>query len=194
MAIPIVLASTSVFRQQQLRTLGVEFVSAKPFCDETPLPNEAAHHTALRLATTKAQSLRSVYPQHLIIGADQVAWCRQQQWGKPLTTERAAHMLVQLSGQSVHFYSALCVFNSVSGSLKTHVDTTIVHMRTLSASQIQHYLAREPEALYCAGAAKSEGLGAALIDHIDSSDPHALVGLPIFKLIDFLNQFGISVL
>lgn len=189
----LVLASTSVFRQQQLRTLGVDFIAAKPMFDETPLAGETAPDTALRLAVGKAQSLAAIYPQHLIIGADQVAWCHNRQLGKPMSVEKAAAMLRELSGQRIEFYSAVCVLDTVSGSLKSHVDTTIVQMRDLSDWQIARYLAREPDAIYCAGAAKSEGLGAALLQKIDSTDPNALIGLPIFWLVSCLAEFGVEI-
>lgn len=194
MQLPLVLASTSVFRQQQLQKLGVDFIAAKPMFDETPLQGERADETALRLAMGKAQSLATIYPQHLIIGADQVAWCGGQQLGKPMSVENAQQMLRRLSGQDVEFYSAICVFNTVSGSLKSHIDHTIVKMRSLSDLQIARYLAREPDAIYCAGAAKSEGLGAALLQQIDSTDPNALIGLPIFWLVNHLFELGIDVI
>ncbi|ULJ65075.1 Maf family protein [Wielerella bovis] len=194
MTLPLILASTSVFRQQQLRNLGVDFIAAKPMFDETPLPNETAPDTALRLAIGKAQSLAQIYPQHLIIGADQVAWCGNKQLGKPMSQEKAAAMLRELSGQRIEFYSACCVLNTLSGSLNSHVDTTIVQMRELSDEQIARYLAREPDAIYCAGAAKSEGLGAALLHRIDSTDPHALIGLPIFWLVGSLNDCGVEII
>lgn len=194
MSLPIILASTSVFRQQQLRTLGVDFVAAKPMFDETPLAGESAAETALRLAVGKAQSLAQIYPAHLIIGADQVAWCGGQQLGKPMSVEKAAAMLRQLSGQRIEFYSAVCVLDTRAGSLHSHVDTTVVQMRTLSDAQIERYLVREPDAIYCAGAAKSEGLGAALLARIDSQDPNALIGLPIFWLVDCLSRLGTEVI
>lgn len=194
MRLPIVLGSTSVFRQQQLRTLGVDFIAAKPMFDETPLSGETAHDTALRLATGKAQSLAVHYPQHLIIGSDQVAWCNHHQLGKPMSPEKATAMLRELSGQKIVFYSAICVLNTVSGCLKAHVDETVVQMRPLSDEQISRYLAREPDAIYCAGAAKSEGLGAALLKRINSHDPNALIGLPIFWLVSALQEFGIEII
>ncbi|MDK4683755.1 Maf family protein [Kingella negevensis] len=193
MSLPIILASTSVFRQQQLRTLGVDFVAAKPVFDETPLAGESAADTALRLAVGKTQSLAVHYPQHLIIGADQVAWCNNKQLGKPMSVENAAAMLGELSGQRIEFYSAVCVLNTASGCVKHHVDTTVVQMRELSDAQIRRYLAREPDAIYCAGAAKSEGLGAALLQKIESDDPNALIGLPIFWLVSCLTEFGVEV-
>lgn len=194
MSLGIILASTSVFRQQQLRTLGVDFIAAKPIFDETPLADESAAHTALRLAVGKAQSLAQVYPQHLIIGADQVAWCGGKQLGKPMSVAKAQIMLAELSGQQIEFYSAICLLNTFSGSLKTHVDKTVVQMRELSSEQITRYLAREPDAIFCAGAAKSEGLGAALLVRIDGSDPNALIGLPIFWLVSALMENGVAVI
>ena len=192
--LPLILGSGSVFRQAQLQRLGVLFQTATPDFDETPLIGEAARDTALRLAVGKAQSLASVFPQALIIGADQVAWCNGQQLGKPMSVANAQHMLAALSGQQSVCYSAVCLLNTATGRLHSHVDKTVVIMRELTATQIEHYLAREPDAIYCAGAAKSEGLGAALLQQIDSSDPNALIGLPIFKLVDFLLAEGVCVL
>lgn len=194
MKLPLILGSSSVFRQQQLRTLGLPFQTAKPDFNESPLPEESAADTALRLAVGKARSLAAVFPQALIIGADQVAWCNGQQLGKPMSVAKAQQMLTALSGQHIEFYSALCLLNTASGKLHTHIDKTVVTMRTLNEAQIRRYLQREPDAVYCAGAAKSEGLGAALLARIDSTDPNALIGLPIFKLIDFLHSEGIAVL
>ena len=191
---PIILASTSVFRQQQLRTLGIPFTAAKPVFDETPLAGESVADTALRLAEGKARSLAEIYPQHWIIGADQVAWCNGRQLGKPMSVANAEQMLRELSGQRIEFYSAVCVLDTAKSSLHTHVDTTVVQMRALSDEQIRRYLAREPDAVYCAGAAKSEGLGAALLRRIDSEDPNALIGLPLFWLVSCLQRLGFDVL
>ena len=190
----LILGSSSTFRQQQLKTLGLSFQVAQPDFDETPQINEMPYETALRLAVGNAHSLVTQYPQHLIIGADQVAWCNSRQLGKPMSELKAQQMLAELSGQRIKFYSAVCLLNTLSGSLHTHVDTTIVTMRPLTDVQISQYLKREPDAIYCAGAAKSEGLGSALLSNIESSDPNALIGLPIFKLIDFLSAEGINVL
>lgn len=192
--LPVVLASGSVFRQAQLRRLGLAFEAVSSDCDETPLAGELPQQTALRLAQAKARALADRFDRHLLIGADQVAFCDGRQLGKPMTLPAAEAMLAQLSGRRVVFYSAVCLLNTVSGSLHSHVDETVVQMRSLSGEQIRHYLAREPDAVYCAGAAKSEGLGAALLARIDSSDPNALIGLPLFKLLDFLVAEGVSVL
>ncbi|OSI12182.1 Maf family protein [Neisseria canis] len=190
---PLILGSSSVFRQEQLKRLGLSFQTAKPDFDETPQTGESAEATALRLAVGKARSLASVFPQALIIGADQVAWCNNEQLGKPMNVAKAQQMLAALSGKRIEFFSAVCLLNTGSGKLHTHVDKTTVTMRKLTTRQITRYLEREPDAVYCAGAAKSEGLGAALLQRIDSSDPNALIGLPIFKLLDFLAEEGIDV-
>lgn len=193
-SLPLILGSSSVFRQAQLQRLGIVFQTASPDYDETPAANETAEETALRLAVGKARSLAAQFPQALIIGADQVAWCNGIQLGKPMNVANAQHMLASLSGQRIEFYSAVCLLNTSSNSLHTHLDKTVVTMRTLSSEQIRRYLEREPDAVYCAGAAKSEGLGAALLERIDSTDPNALIGLPIFKLVDFLALEGFDVL
>ena len=193
MALPVVLGSSSAFRQRQLAALGLDFAVGKPVFDEAPLAGESARETALRLAMGKAKSLAGQFPAHLIIGADQVAWCDGRQLGKPMSVDKAAAMLGALSGREIVFYSAVCVLDSVSGCLKSHVDETVVQMRTLSAGQIARYLAREPDAIFCAGAAKSEGLGAALLERVDCSDPNALIGLPIFWLVGALAEFGVAV-
>ncbi|WP_274572125.1 nucleoside triphosphate pyrophosphatase [Neisseria leonii] len=192
--LPLILGSGSVFRKQQLARLGLDFQTASPDCDETPLPGESAADTAHRLSVAKARSLAPHYPAHLIIGADQVALCNGRQLGKPMHTGAAADMLAALSGQTIEFYSALALLNTQSGRLHTHTDRTTVKMRPLTGSRIAAYLTREPDAVYCAGAAKSEGLGGALIERIDSSDPNALIGLPLFRLIDFLAAEGVEIL
>ncbi|WP_239349139.1 Maf family protein [Snodgrassella communis] len=190
----LILASSSRFRQQQLQQLRIPFDAVRPDFEETPLPAETAPQTALRLACGKAQSLASLYPDALIIGCDQVAWCREQQLGKPLTVAKAQQMLHYLSGQEVRFYSALTVLNTAENRLHQHIDETRVVMRTLTDAQINCYLTLEPDAVHCAGAAKSEGLGALLIERIESSDPNALIGLPVFRLVDFLLAEGINIL
>ncbi|MBF0803795.1 MULTISPECIES: nucleoside triphosphate pyrophosphatase [unclassified Neisseria] len=191
--LPLVLGSGSVFRQAQLQRLGVSFQTARPDFDETPIPGETAEQTALRLAVGKARSLAGRFPQALIIGADQVAWCNGLQLSKPMSVANAQQMLAQSSGQRIVFYSALCLLNTASGGLHTHVDKTVVTMRKLGSGQIRRYLEHEPDAVYCAGAAKSEGLGAALLERIDSTDPNALIGLPVFKLVEFLAAEGVAV-
>lgn len=189
--IKLILGSSSRFRQQQLKHLQLPFQVASPDFDEAPLPEEKPSETALRLAEGKAQSLAACFADSLIIGADQVAFCQQQQLGKPLSIAKAQQMLKALSGQEVIFYTAVVLLNPQQQRIHRHVDTTRVIMRQLTDQQISSYLQREPEAIYCAGAAKSEGLGASLIARIETTDPNALIGLPLFRLIDFLLAEGV---
>lgn len=190
----LILASSSRFRQQQLKHLQLPFEAIKPEFEEYPLLNETAAQTALRLAAGKAHSVAEQFPEALIIGCDQVAWCNNRQLGKPLSVAKAQQMLASVSGQELIFYSAIVLFNPAENRLHQHVDETRVLMRKLTSAQIDHYLRLEPDAIYCAGAAKSEGLGALLIKRIHSTDPNALIGLPIFHLIDFLLAEGIDIL
>lgn len=190
----LILASSSRFRQQQLQQLQLWFDSVSPHYDEIPLLNETAIQTSLRLATGKARSVADQFPEALIIGCDQVAKCGQHQLGKPQNVVKAQQMLSYISGKEVIFYSALVLFNPLQNRLHQHVDETRVMMRTLTSTQIKHYLTLEPDAIHCAGAAKSEGLGALLIKRIHSTDPNALIGLPIFHLVDFLLAEGINIL
>ena len=192
--LPLILGSGSVFRRAQLERLGVDFQTAAPDFDETPAAGENAADTALRLAEGKARSLAARFPAALVIGADQVAWCNDRQLGKPMNVANAQQMLRGLSGRKIEFYSAIVLLNTATGKVQHHVDHTVVTMRQLSQEQISRYLEREPDAVYCAGAAKSEGLGAALLERIESTDPNALIGLPIFRLIDFLKNEGVEVL
>ncbi|RXZ45106.1 Maf family protein [Crenobacter cavernae] len=190
----LVLASTSRFRRELLSRLALPFEAAAPLCDETPLPGESALDTALRLARIKATSLAERYPDALLIGSDQVALLGDEQLGKPGTLDDARAMLSAMSGKTVLFHTALALYNGETGRLQEAVDVTRVTMRTLTLSQIDAYLMREPDALFCAGAAKSEGLGGALIERIESTDPNALIGLPLFELITMLKNEGVEVL
>lgn len=188
--LPVLLGSSSVFRARQLALLQVPFTQAAPDIDESARADESAAATAERLAEAKARALASQFPAHLIIGCDQVAWCDGARLGKPMTQAKAMAMLLGMSGKRVDFYTALVLLNADTGALYRHTDHTCVHMRTLTAAQIGRYLAREPDAVYCAGAAKSEGLGMSLIASIHTHDPQALIGLPMLALVGFLQQEG----
>lgn len=190
----IILASTSRYRQEIITRLGLPFTAVPPVCDETPLPGESALDTAVRLARSKAQSLAADYPNALIIGSDQVALLDGQQIGKPGSFENGVAMLQWMSGRTVVFHSALALYNSTSGRLQETVGITHVTLRQLTEQQIRHYLTREPDALHCAGSAKSEGLGGALLEKVESDDPNALIGVPLFKLISMLNAEGVEIL
>jgi septum formation protein len=190
----LLLASTSPYRRELLSRLGLPFDVAAPVCDETPLPGESALETAVRLARIKAQSLKERHPDALLIGSDQVALLDGTQLGKPGTPEKARAMLTSMSGKTLAFHTALAVYNARTGRLQEAVDITHVSMRTLTPAMIDAYIEREPDALYCAGAAKSEGLGGALIERIVSADPNALIGLPLFALVTMLQHEGVEVL
>ena len=189
--VTLVLASTSPYRRELLSRLGLPFSVASPDTDESPRPGEAAETLALRLAEAKARAVAPAYPQALIIGSDQVAIANGKIYGKPGTHERAVAQLQELSGQSVNFYTALCLYDSRNDSRQICGVPTQVKFRSLSNSEIEHYLAREP-AYNCAGSAKSEGLGIALLDSLSGEDPNALVGLPLIALCAMLRQAGMN--
>ena len=189
--VTLVLASTSPYRRELLSRLGLPFSVASPDTDESPRPGEAAETLALRLAEAKARAVAPAYPQALIIGSDQVAIANGKIYGKPGTHERAVAQLQELSGQSVNFYTALCLYDSRNGSRQICGVPTQVKFRSLSNSEIENYLAREP-AYNCAGSAKSEGLGIALLDSLAGDDPNALVGLPLIALCAMLRQAGMN--
>lgn len=189
----LVLASTSPYRRELLGRLGLPFEVASPETDETPLPGEAPEATALRLSEAKARAVATAYPDALIIGSDQVAEMNGAIFGKPGTHERAVAQLRQLSGQTVNFFTGLCVLNSHTGVAEVCGVPTLVGFRQLSDSEIENYLRREP-AYNCAGSAKSEGLGIALLSRIHGDDPNALVGLPLIALCELLRKHGMSIL
>lgn len=190
---PVILASTSRYRRELLGKLGLKFDCCAPDIDESPLPHESAPDLAERLATQKAHSMAATYPHHLIIGSDQVAVCDGHLLGKPGNRERAIQQLQRQSGRAVSFYTGISLLDSPSGHIISAVDCCTVYFRHLSDRQIVDYLDRE-QPFDCAGSFKSEGLGIALFDKIIGEDPNALIGLPLIKLIDLLNDFGVQVL
>lgn len=191
--LPLVLASTSHFRRELLSRLGLPFSTIDPDCDETPLPDEAPHALALRLSEAKARTAAErLFTPSFIIGSDQVAICEEQVYGKPGNYERAAAQLRALSGQTVDFFTGLCLFNSQTNVAHTRGVSTLVTFRVLSDAEIERYLAREP-AYDCAGAAKYEGLGISLLAKLEGEDPNALIGLPLIALCELLRAAGFAV-
>jgi len=188
--LPLILASTSLFRRELLARLQIPFEVTAPHADETPLPGEAPALTAERLAVSKARAVAVKAPAALIIGSDQVAYCGNQQFGKPVTRENAMAQLQAMRGKAVTFHSGLCLLNSASGHIQVSGVPTEVRFRSLSDEEINHYLDRE-DALNCAGSAKSEGLGITLLDYMRSDDPTALVGLPLIALCRMLRAEGV---
>jgi septum formation protein len=189
----LVLASTSPYRKELLARLGVDFTTAAPNVDETPLQGETADATSLRLAIAKARVLADQFPDSLIIGSDQVALLNGAQLGKPGTHERAVAQLQAMRGQTLVFHTALCLYNTATGSTQTAIDETRVVMRDYTDEQIETYLQRE-KPYNCAGSAKTEGLGIVMIARIENSDPAAIIGLPLIELVTMLNNEGFAIL
>lgn len=189
----LILASTSPYRRELLERLGLPFIVANPQTDETPHPGEAPEALSLRLAEAKARAVTKDHPDALIIGSDQVATVDGKIYGKPGNRERGIAQLKELSGKTVNFFTGLCLLDSRSGLAQVRGVPTLVTFRTLSERAIENYLDREP-AYNCAGSAKSEGLGIALLQSMRGDDPNALVGLPLIALCDMLGAAGVDVL
>lgn len=190
---PIILASTSIYRSQLLSTLQIPFQTASPDVDETPLLGESAPQTSQRLSQLKAQAVAQQFPDALIIGSDQVALLEGAQLGKPMTHDNAVRQLRSMRGKTVDFYTAVSLFNSRTKEMQTALAETKVRFRDLSDDEIERYLHKE-QPYHCAGSAKSEGLGIALIQSIQGDDPNALIGLPLIVLVDMLKKQGVNIL
>lgn len=183
----LVLASTSIYRSELLKRLQLPFETAAPDVDETPLPGESARTTSLRLAQEKARAVTTAYPDALIIGSDQVALLEGEQIGKPLTHDNAVRQLRAMRGKTTVFYTALALLNGKTGNMQTGVAENHVALRDISDDEIESYLRKE-QPYHCAGSAKSEGLGIALMTSMSGDDPNALVGLPLILLCDMLRR------
>ncbi len=188
----LVLASTSVYRRELLARLLVQFDIADPQTDESVMPDETPSATAERLAAAKAMAVASRFPDALIIGSDQVAFVDNQRFGKPLMRERAIEQLRLMSGRTVTFHTGLCLLNSATGRSQVCGVPTEVAFRQLSDGEIERYLSKE-QPYHCAGSAKSEGLGIALLSSIRGDDPNALIGLPLIALCRMLRAEGMQV-
>jgi len=191
-AISIILASGSGYRRELLGRLGLPFETWSPDIDEAALAGEAPSATAERLARAKARAAAARHSRCLIIGCDQVAEVEGAALGKPGTLANARAQLTRLSGREALFHTGLCLLNAATGREQSRVVTTDVAFRRLEAAEIDRYLEREP-ALDCAGSAKSEGLGIALLSRLGGSDPTALIGLPLIALSEMLRAEGIAV-
>lgn len=189
----LILASTSPYRRELLARLRLPLETFAPEVDEAPLPGEAPETTALRLAHAKASAGRVRHPSALIIGSDQVADLEGQRLEKPGSHARAAAQLALLSGRSATFHTAVALLNAGSGMLRTQLVPTRVRFRTLTPGEIERYLQKE-QPYDCAGSAKSEGLGIALLRSIEGDDPTALIGLPLIALTDMLRAEGVEVI
>ena len=187
----LVLGSTSRYRRELLQRLGLPFDVLAPEVDETPQPGEAPAALASRLALAKARAVARQRPAALVIGSDQVADLNGQPLGKPGTHARAVDQLRRMSGQTVVFQTALAVVCLDSGFEAADLAAVSVRFRALDDTEIERYLHIE-QPYDCAGSAKSEGLGIALLDRIDSDDPTALVGLPLIRTCRLLRAAGLQ--
>jgi septum formation protein len=188
----LVLASTSRYRKELLKRLGVPFKTCKPEVDEAALPGELPRNTAIRLARAKAEAGGRQFSQAWVIGSDQVADLDGRAIGKPGTHENAREQLRELSGHTVLFHTGLCVWNARLERRHERLVTIDVHFRRLTDAEIDRYLERE-DALDVAGGAKSEGLGISLLSRLGGDDPTALVGLPLIALSAMLRAEGFDV-
>jgi septum formation protein len=188
---PLVLASTSRYRRELLERLRLPFDTLSPEVDETPAPGEACAATALRLAVAKARAGAVLRPEAIVIGSDQVAELDGAPIGKPGSHERAVSQLRSMSGRTVAFHTAVAVVRRDPHYERGLVASVRVSFRTLDDAHIEHYLRAETP-YDCAGSAKAEALGIALVDAIESDDPTALVGLPLIRTCALLREAGLE--
>jgi septum formation protein len=193
MAARIVLASSSRYRRELLSRLQLTFEVQAPSVDETAQSGELPRATALRLAQTKALAVRAHHPDAIVIGSAQVAELDGEAIGKPLTHVSALEQLERLQGRIAVFHSALAVAGPRATDIQTDSIATAVHFRSLSRAALDAYL-RADQPYDCAGAAKIESLGIALVERVESDDPTALIGLPLIRLTAMLACAGIAVL
>jgi septum formation protein len=190
---PLILGSTSVYRRELLSRLRVPFEVASPDVDETALPDEKPAELARRLALAKARAVAARFPQAVVIGSDQVADLDGLSLGKPGTHERAVAQLRQMRGRTVVFQTAVAVVCRQTGFEAQDLAPVQVTFRHLGDDEIEHYLLAE-RPYDCAGSAKSEGLGIALLESIVNDDPTALVGLPLIRTCKMLRAAGLPLL
>ena len=189
----LILGSTSRYRRELLQRLRVPFDVVSPEVDETPLADEAPNDLATRLSLAKAKAVAALHPNAVVIGSDQVADLHGEPMGKPGSHERAVAQLLRMRGQTVVFQTAVSVVCVDTQFEQTELAQIKVRFRDLSDAEIETYL-RAEEPYDCAGSAKSEGLGIALLEAIDNDDPTALIGLPLIRTARLLRAAGIELL
>lgn len=190
---PLILGSTSRYRRELLERLQLPFSVVSPEVDETPQPNETPQALAWRLALAKARAVAGLHPQAVVIGSDQVADLNGSPLGKPGTHDRAVAQLQRMRGQHVVFHTAVAVVCADTQFEQVEMAEVRVRFRQLSDAEIESYLRLE-QPYDCAGSAKSEGLGIALLEAIDNDDPTALVGLPLIRTCRLLQAAGVALL
>jgi septum formation protein len=189
----VVLASSSRYRRELLSRIRLPFEVAVPDVDETPHEGEMPREMALRLALAKAHAVAAKFPQAVVIGSDQVADLDGEPLGKPGNHDNAVAQLRRMRGRSVVFQTAVAVFCQATGFEQVDLAPVEVKFRDLSDAEIESYL-RAEEPYDCAGSARSEGLGIAILEAIHNDDPSALVGLPLIRTCRMLRAAGIQVL
>jgi len=189
----IILASSSTYRKQLLSKIIKDFESVAPNINEAQHKNETFTDLAKRLATEKANAIATEHPHALIIGSDQVACLDSKQLHKPKTRANTIDQLMKCQGKSAYFHTGICLLNSKTQKLQVSVERYETKFRKLSEQQITNYVDREP-AFDCAGGFKMEGLGIALFEKISGNDPNILIGLPLIKLIQMLENEGVFAL
>ena len=189
----LVLGSTSPYRKSLLQRLQLDFITDSPDIDETPLPDETIEDMVCRLALSKARAVAARHPTALVIGSDQSAVLNGHKLTKPGNFETAVEQLKAASGQRVVFQTGLCLLNAANGRAQTACIPYTVEFKELTESMIKNYLLKE-QPYNCAGSFKSEGLGIALFERFEGDDPNALIGLPLIRLVEFLNNEGVSIL
>jgi len=188
----LVLASTSPFRRALLERLEVPFETLSPDVDESRHAGENAETLVMRLSEAKARAGAADWPDALIIGSDQVALCDTEVLGKPGDHATACAQLARLSGRRVTFLTGLCLFDARSGEVRVEIVPYHVTFRRLAPEQIDRYL-KADRPYDCAGSFKSEGLGISLFESMEGEDPNALIGLPLIRLVSWLNEAGIAI-
>ena len=189
----LILGSSSPFRKQLLEQLQLTFETESPEIDETPLVNESVEEMVLRLSIAKAQEIAKNHPNALIIGSDQSALLDGEVLHKPGNHAKATEQLKNASGREITFQTGLCLLNSSTGKIQAKLVPFTVSFRQLTDSMIESYLKAE-QPYNCAGSFKSEGLGIALFEKMQGTDPSALIGLPLIELTNMLNNEGFYVL
>ena len=190
---PLILASSSTYRQSLMQKLGLKFDSIAPDIDETPENDEGPAALVSRLAKQKALAVAEKHPNALIIASDQVACLNDSILTKPYTVKNAHAQLARCSGKTVKFYTSLAVYNGLAETMDIIVEPYIVGFKTLTYEQIAFYIEQE-KPLDCAGSFKCEGLGIALFSSLDGKDFNTLIGLPLIELTRLLAKNGIDVL
>ena len=187
----LILGSTSRYRRELLERLRLPFECVSPQVDETPQPAEAPATLAQRLALAKARAVAALHPGAVVIGSDQVADVDGEPIGKPGTHERAVAQLQRMSGRAIVFQTAVAVVRPATGFEQVLLAPVTVRFRELELAEIDHYLRLE-QPYDCAGSAKCETLGIALLGAIESDDPTALIGLPLIRTCELLRAAGLD--